>query len=322
LKYRKLGRTGLKVSEIGFGAWGIGGDAYGPIDDSESSRALRLSFEKGINFFDTADAYGAGRSERIIGATLKDVRDKIVIASKAGIVSYKGTSMTQDFSVRHICESVEGSLRRLQTDYIDVYQLHSPTADVWNNDKTLKTLENLKQSGKIRFIGVSVRSPDEGLRALSVDLFETLQVNFNIIDQRLIDCGLLQKAQMRDNALIARTPLSFGFLSGGIDHDTEFGPDDHRAYWSRDQRNLWAGAMDKFKVLYTARGWSATCFALKFCLAFSGISTTIPGMTHCNHVEENTAASDLDCLSAEEISLIREIYSSSVFFIPAGKRSE
>jgi aryl-alcohol dehydrogenase-like predicted oxidoreductase len=316
MKYRKLGKTGLEISEIGFGAWGIGGDSYGPTDDFESMQVLRLSYEKGITFFDTANAYGAGRSERIIGKALKEVRDKIVIASKVGIVSYNGRTMTQNFSARHIKESIEVSLRRLQTDYIDVYQLHSPPNDVLRNDEMIRAIEDLKKSGKVRAIGVSVRSPDAGILALSNGLFEIIQVNFNVIDQRLIDSGLLERAQARDIAIIARTPLCFGFLSGNIQCDIQFGPDDHRAYWSRDQIALWSDSIDKFKALYLAREWSPVCFALKFCLYFEGVSTVIPGMTRRGHVEENIMASELDDLSAEEIFHIRDIYSSSVFFIP------
>lgn len=315
MKYRRLGKTGLIVSEIGFGAWGIGGDSYGITDDSESIRALRLSFDKGINFFDTADIYGAGRSERIIGKALKAVRDKIIIASKVGVLDYSGRNMAQDFSVDHIKRSIEGSLRRLQTDYIDLYQLHSPHVDVLSNDEILETLVDLKMAGKARVIGISVRSPRDGIFAISKRIFETIQVNFNMIDHRLLDDGLLEFSQDQEIAIIARTPLCFGFLSGKILHDKEFGLEDHRAHWSKEQLKIWAESIDKFKSLYTARAWTPVHLSLKFCLAFKGIPTVIPGMTKCSHVEENAAASDIDPLSPEELAVIRDIYKASVFFV-------
>ena len=130
MKYRKLGNTGLEVSEIGFGAWGIGGDSYGTVDDDVSRKALRFAYDQGITLFDTSDIYGSGHSEELIGQVLKDVRGRIVIASKVGTLPHFGFTMPQDFSVKHIREALEASLRRLQSEYVDLYQLHSPPIEV------------------------------------------------------------------------------------------------------------------------------------------------------------------------------------------------
>ena len=169
MKYRRLGATGLKVSEIGFGAWGIGGDvngsvAYGPTDDNDSRRALQRAFELGITFYDTADFYGFGHSEELIGQALRDVRAQVVIATKVGLLDATGR---YDFTRRHIKHSIEGSLRRLGTDYVDLYQLHSPPIDSLD-DGVLATLQLLQAEGKIRAFGISVRSPDEGLVAIEL----------------------------------------------------------------------------------------------------------------------------------------------------------
>ncbi|MBI5643602.1 MAG: aldo/keto reductase [Deltaproteobacteria bacterium] len=319
MRYRALGKTGLTVSEIGFGTWGIGGDSYGPVDDSESKETLRLAFEKGITFYDTANVYGAGRSERILGEALRDVRKEIVIATKVGSLSYSGRHMEQEFTVRRIYEGIEGSLKRLKTDYVDVYQLHSPPADVLDDDHIIKALEDLKKHGKIRALGVSVRSPEDGMVAAGKNCFETIQVNFNLIDHRFIESGLHGAALKENIGIISRTPLCFGFLTGTMSDEAGFKSGDHRSGWSKSQIKTWAESVKLFESLYTRRGWTPAKAALKFCLSYPGVSTVIPGMMNKTEVEENAVASELDTLEEDELAMIKRIYESHVFFNAATK---
>lgn len=314
MKYRELGNTGLKVSEIGFGAWGIGGDSYGYANDDESKRALLSAFDNGINFYDTSDAYGAGHSERLIGDTFKNVRDEIIIATKVGVITYSGRSMAQDFSANHIKNAIGNSLKRLKTDYVDVYQLHSPPIDILSNDESLRAFEDLKKQGKVKALGISVRAPLDGVIAIESGYFESVQVNFNVIDHRFIDEGLQELVSKKKIGIISRTPLCFGFLTGKISENTAFEPDDHRFHWSKGQLKMWSEAVRLFEPLYRRRGWTSTQLALKFCLAFDSVSTVIPGMMNCKHVEENSASSDLGSLSKDEISIINQIYKTHNFF--------
>lgn len=192
--YRKLGKTGITVSEIGFGSWGIGGrtegaTSYGKTDDAESKRALEAAFDAGITFYDTSDLYGYGHSEELIGEVFARRREKVVIASKVGYVKHGGP---HDFSPARIRRSAEASLRRLESDYLDVYQLHSPLLDELRGTAgAIEEMRKLKKEGKIRAIGISVKSPEDGFLAVTEFGADSVQVNFNMIDQRILDNGFL-----------------------------------------------------------------------------------------------------------------------------------
>ena len=309
MRYRALGQTGLTVSEIGFGAWGIGGTSrgsvsYGPTDDHDSLNALRRAFELGVTFYDTAALYGYGHSEELIGRAFKAVRSRVVIASKAGLSNQQGA---QDFSPTHVRASLEGSLRRLQTDYLDVYQLHDPSvASVEHDERMLKTLQALQREGKIRAYGLSVRSPEDGLMAVRRLKAPCLQVNFNMTDQRARDNGLMQLCQRSRCGLIGRTPLCFGFLTGQYPGAGSFEPGDHRATWPAQQRSRWAGALEVFSSVLSRSAHTPTQLALRFCLSYDAVSTVIPGMLTAAHVEENVQASELGPLAqADRLSIER-----------------
>jgi aryl-alcohol dehydrogenase-like predicted oxidoreductase len=319
MKYRLLGATGLRVSEIGFGGWGIGGSgngalAYGPTEDSESKLALRRAFELGVNFYDTSDFYGFGHSEELIGEALKEVRSQVIIATKVGLVDPIGA---QDFSPHHIRQSAEGSLRRLQTDYIDLYQLHSPSMDVLGqDDQILAVLHSLQTEGKIRTLGISVRSPDDGLVAVTRFGFQAIQVNFNLVDQRAAVNGLLTLCEKQDVGVIVRTPLCFGFLTGQYSAADPFDPFDHRSRWSPEQVQRWAEAYPLFSSVLIKREMQTQAqFALRFCLSYQSVSTAIPGMLTREHVEENVLASNLGGLSQNELLPIMKIYQENQFFL-------
>ena len=316
---RSLGSSGCHVSEIGFGTWGLGGTsqgavAYGPTDDAESMAALRLAHERGVNFFDTADLYGHGHSEAILGRTFAERRASIFLATKVGFV---GMGSRQDFSPACLDGALTRSLRRLQTDYVDLLQLHSPPLDLlFRAPVILDWLLSAKRSGKARLVGISVRSPDEGLSILRDFTVDAIQVNFNLVDQRALENGLLHVCAARDVGVIVRTPLCFGFLSGTVGEDDSFANTDHRSRWSPAQRRAWARAQDLFEsCMADGTGQTRAQFALRYCLSQPGVATVIPGMLTCAHVEENLAASGLGALSPESRETIAEVYRAHTFFL-------
>lgn len=322
MKYRKLGNTGIEVSEIGFGTWGLGGNSYGPVDDNVSKAALRFAFDSGITFYDTSDLYGNGHSEEVLGDALHDVRDKIIIATKVGALPHTGFYMPQDFSPLHIRQGLEASLARLRTDYVDLYQLHSPPVEILRqNGQIIATLQTLKDAGKIRSYGISVRSPDDGLVAIKEFDFETIQVNFNLIDHRSIENGLLDLAKNENKGIIVRTPLCFGYLTGKLHGNERFKGIDHRINWPIEQLQRWAKAPDLFSFLNQEKNRTPAQLALRFCLHHKSVSTVIPGMMNCNEVRENIEASNMLALSEEEMSQIKMIYNSNIFYDKSFKKT-
>lgn len=317
MNYRPLGSTGLTVSEVGFGTWGIGGAAngsvsYGPTDDAESSRALRRAFDLGITFYDTADLYGYGHSEALLGNTFKGMRDRVVIASKVGFLNQNGA---QDFSPAHIRRSIDRTLVRLQSDYVDLYQLHDPHMEVIQNPTVCATLAALQTEGKIRAYGISVRHPNDGLIAVSKLGFRALQVNFNMVDQRPVEIGLFDLCRAQNVGVIGRTPLCFGFLTGKYSVSSDFHVQDHRSRWSPEQIEKWSGAFKVFRSSGSFRGQTDTQIALRYCLSYPELSTTIPGMLSEREVEENVNAVITGPLPSHEREQIEAIYRTQDFYV-------
>ena len=319
MKYRKLGDTGLEVSEIGFGAWGIGGltegaTSYGPTSDDDSRLALRAAFDAGITFYDTSDIYGNGHSETLLGESFKHKRHEVVLGSKVGYLRHGGD---QDFSSRHIRASLERSLKRLQTDYLDLYQLHSPAIGMLRGDnEVLATMRDLQLEGKIRAFGISTRSPDEGLAAVQEFGFKSIQANLNLLDQRAVSNGLLDFCRKEQSGFVCRTPLCFGFLSGRFDTTVTFDDRDHRSTWHPDQIKLWSGAWRIFwNAALNLTGQTPTQLAIRFCLSLGGISTVIPGMVGVVEVAENIVASDLLPFTPSELQYIHDLYLKNEFFL-------
>ncbi len=321
LRARPLGATGLRVSEIGFGTWGLGGDSYGQVDDAQSRRVLEAAFERGVTFYDTSDLYGAGHAESVLGEALRPVRDHIVIATKGGLLPHTGFAMPQDFSPRHLRAALMRSLDRLRTEHVDLYQLHSPELHLLRQDpEILGTLRAFREEGLIRHWGLSARSPADAAAAIAAFDFSVIQVNFNLIDHRAIESGLLAAAADKGIGVIARTPLCFGYLSGKLTGEERFenGPD-HRANWPQDQLRRWAEAPGLFDGMIRRRGCTPAQFALLFCLAQPAVSTVIPGLMTTAEVEEDAAASALPPLSDEELAEISAIYDSRQFYDPVAK---
>ncbi len=317
MNYRKLGNTGLVVSEIGFGAWGIGGvsegaTSYGPTNDKTSKEALRTALLHGITFFDTSNIYGDGHSEELIGEAFKDTRKGVVIASKIGFTKHGGP---HDLSPDYMRSCLEGSLRRLQTDYIDLYQLHSPPIEQvrW---ATIDALEGFKREGKIRAYGLSAKTPEHAVPALRLFNFKAIKVNFSMLDQRAIDRNLFALASSHETGIIARTPFNFGFLTGKI-RDIDFGPQDHRSTWPKVQLEQWKRAAESFSSLNEGKGRALAELALQFCLYPESVSTVIPGMLTPEEVKENAKASELPRLGPRDYSMIRDLYAKHHFFIGA-----
>jgi aryl-alcohol dehydrogenase-like predicted oxidoreductase len=316
MKYRLLGKSKLKVSEIGFGTWGLGGTkhnavAYGKTSDAESIRALKKAFDLGINFFDTADLYGFGHSETLLGRAFKENRYEVIIASKVGFLDFSGK---QSFSPNHIRTRLQKSLTRLQTDYLDVYQLHGPSpAQLKSQPSILNTLLDLKKSGLIRCIGISVQNPKDGLDVIKHFDVDCIQVNFNLSDQRAIENGLFELCKRKKIGVIVRTPLCFGFLTDAP-VPRKFIKGDHRSRFSKDQITRWNRAYPLFEKILARSKVSSAQNSLRYCLSFPSVSTVIPGMLTVRHVIENARASSFPRVSAVQLSKIHQIYKDHLFF--------
>ncbi len=319
MRYRILGNSGLCISEIGFGAWGIGGEtpgptSYGKTDDKTSLSALVCALDLGINFFDTSNVYGYGHSEQLIGQAFRHRRSEVVIATKVGFVDYISEP---DFSAMAIQKSVNLSLQRLNTDYIDLLQLHNPSAD-WlkEHPETMSTLEQLQRVGKVRALGVSVKSPIDAFSLLAMFPFQAVQANFNMLDIRFLECGLINKLDLARVGFIARTPLSFGFLSGKFTGEEEFAEEDHRSRWPREQIRLWAkGARELHGCCSESLDNPKYQIALRFCLSFPQVTTTIAGMLTSEEVTANVLASDAGPLSSDSCYRVQAIHKTNKFVV-------
>lgn len=316
MKYRRLGQS--VVSEIGFGTWGIGGltegaTSYGPTDDLVSKEAIRSALVQGINFFDTASLYGDGHSEELLGEVISqdNCRNLVVIATKGGLTKFHGA---HDLSKNGLRNSLTDSLRRLKTDYVDIYQLYNAPAKIISPE-VANILQELKKEGLTKDCGLSLKSPQEGLDAIDLG-FKILQINFSMIDQRAWDCGLLDKAEKENVKLISRTPFCFGFLTGKI-NSLDFDSRDHRSSWPKDQLEKWLQASKMFDRLNMGKSRSLATLALKFCLAPKTVSSVIPGIQTPVEALENATASNWPDLTNEEINAIRAIYQQNNFHVPA-----
>ena len=311
MNYRMLGNTGLKLSEIGFGTWGIGGDrggavAYGATDDNTSMAALGKAFEEGINFYDTSNLYGHGHAEGLLKTFLANKRSDCVISTKAG---FTGNGMEQDFRCNYLLDALDKSLDRMGTDYVDIFMLHSPAVEELPKlDATVSALEKLVESGKVKAWGISTKTPQDAMIALQEYPVCCFQVNFSLVDLRAKECGLLDKAREMNIGLIARTPLAFGFLTGNVSPTMTFTEHDHRARFAVEKRVDWANAVNRYQQCFEGLEATNSQKALLFCLSYREITTTIPGMLTAEHVFENTRAAELPRLDSRRINEICTVY--------------
>jgi aryl-alcohol dehydrogenase-like predicted oxidoreductase len=301
MHYRLLGNTNLKVSEIGFGGWAIGGPAgasgtplgWGRTNDDESLAAIRRARELGVTFFDTADSYGFGRSESLLGIVLSRRRSEAVIATKVGVARDADGKLRKDFSRQHIQHAVDGSLKRLRTDYIDLYQLHNPTLDDLRREDIQEAMDRLQEVGKIRFWGVSVTTPEEGIEIVKNGWGYALQVLYNALNQAPAN-ELFPLAKEKGYGIIARVPLASGLLSGKFRPDTTFGTDDVRQNFLTPKRlEEVLPRVDEAKSIIGGTARALAEGALRFVLAHDAVSTTIPGMRNVRQVEMNVSADEV-----------------------------
>lgn len=299
MQHRDLGKTGIKVSVIGFGAWAIGGASeasgtplgWGKTSDDESLAAIRRAREAGVTFFDTSDSYGFGRSESLLGIVLSRHRPDVVIATKVGVVRTSG-ALKKDFSRQHILHAVDGSLKRLRTDYIDLYQLHNPTLDQLRREEIQETMDRLQDAGKIRFWGVSIFAPEEGIEIINKGWGYSLQVLYNILNQAPAR-ELLPLAKERGYGVVARVPLASGLLTGKYRQDTIFSRDDIRQNFLTPKRLEEVTArVDEVRSIIGGTARSMAEASLRFVLANEAVSTTIPGAKNVRQVDSNVAAGD------------------------------
>lgn len=318
MQYRPLGRTGWNVSEISFGAWAIGG-AWGNVSDDDSLKALHRSIDRGVNFIDTADVYGDGRSERLIAKVKAErPRDTIYVASKAG--RRLPAQVTEGYNRENLTAWVERSLTNLNTDAIDLLQLHCPPTEVYYRPEVFGILDDLVRAGKLRFYGVSVEKVEEGLKAMEYPGVQSVQIIFNAFRLRPAE-RFLPMAKERRVGVLARVPLASGLLSGKMTPQTTFAADDHRNFNKHgeafDQGETFSGlgdhmddafgAVEELKALVPP-GATLAQFALRWILMFDGVTCAIPGAKRPEQADQNIAAAELPALTPEQMAKVREVY--------------
>jgi aryl-alcohol dehydrogenase-like predicted oxidoreductase len=306
MKYRRLGKTDFSISEIGFGAWAVGGNqfgnSYGTTKDSESIQSLQKAIDLGCNFIDTADVYGHGHSEELIGKALTGDRQKIFIATKVGGDFYHGPTRL-NFDPTYIRFALEKSLKRLNTDYIDLYQLHNPPLQLIQEGSIFEILFKLKREGHIRAIGLSIFEPTEGVQAIRNESVDCLQVVYNILNRQAAK-ELFPLARENNIGLIAREPLNNGILTGKFSGDEIFEEGDIRSRWSQNYFEHLVNFTSNLKNVIKTEDRSLSQTSIQFVLAQSSISTVIPGMKTSDQVEENFRSINLKQLTEEELKLI------------------
>ncbi len=315
MEHRTLGRTGYEVSVVSFGAWAIGG-TWGTVRDSESMAALHRAVELGVNFFDTADVYGDGRSERLLARLRKECKREIFIATKAG--RRLDPHVPEGYNRENLASFVERSLRNLDAEALDLLQLHCPPTDVYYTPEVFEVLDGLVKEGKVRHYGVSVEKVEEALKAIDYPGVETIQIIYNMFRQRPAE-RLLEAAKERQVGVIARVPLASGLLTGKFAADARFEADDHRSFnrsgEAFDRGETFAGVdfetgLRAVEALRAVRppGMTLAQFALRWILSSDAVSCAIPGGKRAEQVEENVAAADLPELSDDTLTAVRGIY--------------
>ena len=313
MKYRRLGKTDLMVSEIGFGAWGIG-DGWGTQDDAEATNALHRSFDLGMNFYDTALGYGNGHSEALIGKAFRKERNSVIIASK--IPPHKtahgpvndNDPLSAVFSKEWIISCTEKTLKNLGSDYVDLQQLHAWTNAYTYQDEWREAFLKLKQDGKIRAFGVSVNDWDAygGVNLAKSGRVDSIQIIYNIFEQRPEE-GVLPAALENGVGILARVPFEEGLLSGALYPGYKFTPGDWRGQWLPPERlDEAAKRVEALKQFLTPQTPTLASLALKFILGNPAVSTVIPGMRRISHVDANAQVSDSEPLDAATLAKLKE----------------
>ncbi|KAB8143912.1 aldo/keto reductase [Chloroflexia bacterium SDU3-3] len=315
MEYRELGRTGYRVSAISIGTWAMGG-SWGDVDDSASMAALHRSLDAGVNFFDTADVYGDGRSERLLARLRRERPEPFTVATKAGRRLDPHTA--EGYNKQNLTAFVERSLRNLETDALDLLQLHCPPSEVYENPEVFAALDDMQREGKLRAYGVSVEKVSEALRAIEWPNVTTVQIIFNMLRLKPAEQFFAAAAQ-RNVGILARVPLASGLLTGKLSRSSQFAADDHRSFNRHgeafDQGETFSGvdyetglqAAEELRAL-VPEGATMTQLALRWITMFPEVSCAIPGAKTPEQAAQNAAAADLPPLDDVAMQKVREVY--------------
>ena len=319
MQTRTLGKTGFEVSPISFGAWAIGAD-WGEVSEDDAMAALHRAVDEGVNLFDTADVYGDGRSERLLARLKRERTEELFIPTKAGRRLDPHTA--DGYNAQNLTAFVERSLKNLETDALDLVQLHCPPTDVYYRPEVFGALEDLKQKGMIRHYGVSVEKVEEGLKAIEYPGVASVQMIFNIFRQRPAEL-FFREAQAKNVGVLARVPLASGLLTGKMSLESSFGDNDHRQYNRHgeafDRGETFSGvdfeaglaAVEELRALVPG-GVTMTQFALRWILMFDAVTCAIPGGKNPEQVSGNTAAADLPPLPDETMLKVKALYDARI----------
>ena len=323
MNYRPLGRTGWKVSDISFGAWAIGG-SWGEVSDEEALGALNKAVDCGVNFIDTADVYGNGRSERLVAQLKKSRKEEIIVATKAG--RRLPTQTVEGYTRKNLTIWIDESLKNLSTNCLDLLQLHCPPTELYSRPEIFAMLDDFVQAGKIRFYGVSVEKIDEALKAIEYPNVQVVQIIFNCFRQRPAEV-FFPKAKEKKIGILARVPLASAMLTGKLHRDSSFAADDHRNFnlhgqafdvgetFSGVDYNTGLDAVEEIRALLpggASGSPSLAQFALRWILMFDAVTCAIPGGKRPDQVADNCRASDLPPLTPETMAAIKRIYDEKI----------
>jgi aryl-alcohol dehydrogenase-like predicted oxidoreductase len=316
MEFRELGRTGWRVSAISFGAWAIGGDAWGTTDDQESMRALHAAIDGGINFIDTADVYGDGHSERLIARLRRERREEIVVATKAG--RRLPQQIAGEYHRKNLTAWIERSLTNLETETLDLLQLHCPPPEVYQRGEVFGILDDLVTAGKVRHYAVSVETVAEAMAAIEYPNVQSVQIIFNMFRHKPAE-QLFARARERKVGILARVPLASGLLSGRFSRDTRFSARDHRNFNRHGQAfdvgetfsgvdyDTGLAAVEELRSLVPP-GATLAQLALRWILMFPEVTAAIPGARTASQVEQNVGAAARPPLSSATMAKVREVY--------------
>jgi aryl-alcohol dehydrogenase-like predicted oxidoreductase len=331
MKTRRFGSSDLECSEIGFGTWALGSNWWGKVTSGEGQNLIERALELGVTFFDTGNVYGLGANEEIVGSALAAVpRESVQISTKFGYVlegsrqEHSQGERPQDWSAEHVRGSLEQSLARLGTDYVDLYQLHNPRMDAIDRDDVFEQLERLRDEGKLRHYGVALGPAigwrDEGLRAIEERRIASVQTVYNVLEQ---DPGrdFLAAAERRGVGVIARVPTSSGLLEDKYTLETTFPKQDHRSHRPREWLVEGLQKVERLRFLCEEHGITLAQAALKFIFAQRAIACVLPTITTAEDLEEWAAASAKPDLSADDLARIDELYERNFDVEPVGAES-
>ncbi|UII22115.1 aldo/keto reductase [Fulvivirga ligni] len=316
MKYRKLGKTGLEISEISLGTWQVGGKWGSKFDNKSADQIINTAIDNGVNFIDTADVYEDGLSEQAVGRVVNSRKEKIYVASKCGRQIDPHTA--ENYTPEKLVKFVEDSLKRTGLETLDLIQLHCPPTDVFYRPEIFETFDKLKEQGKIQNLGVSVEKVEEALKAIEYDNVATVQIIFNLFRQRPSEL-FFREAERKKIGIIARVPLASGLLTGKFSSDTKFEKDDHRNF-NRDGKafdkgetfsgidyNLGLKAVDELKAIFPDTTNLAP-IALQWILEYNPVSCIIPGASKMEHVVSNLSVYEQPSLSFDQISKMNDVY--------------